>query len=481
MKERRKKLIKKLHFGAAGMVGLSGLSLLLPSCQQKEDDKPNIIFLLTDDHRWDALGYMGNPIIKTPHLDGLARGGVIFQNAYVTTSISACSRACLLTGQYTSRHGITSFSESFSSEEMQNTYPLLLKNQANYKIGFIGKYGVGLDFPDKYFDYWACEKKGQPDYENYDEKGNFIHHTDLVNNQIDEFLEQFGTSDQPFCLSVSFKAPHIQDGDIRQFIPQERFNNLYSDVEIPLPVTYDSCFYYKFPEDFRFPVPGNKTIINENRRRWNLEFTNYEQYQGMAKNYYRLISGVDECVGNILAKLKELDLEKRTIIIFMGDNGFYLGEHGFSGKWYGHQESVRVPLFIYDPRLPKKKQGISLSQIALNIDIAPTILSMAGVSCPETMQGVDLNQLVSDKSNSWRTEFFYEMIIEGFPSIPKSIGIVSKDYTYLRYPELVSGFEEFYDLKNDPLQVNNLIGTSSSNELIEEYRSKTKELEQSVK
>src|SRR5687768_11841362 len=163
------------------------------STETARNKKPNIIFLLTDDHRWDALGVMGNKIIQTPHLDSLARKGVFFRNAYVTTAICAVSRASILTGQYQSRHGIGDFITSFDSAALQNTYPILLKN-AGYRIGFIGKYGVGKpdEQPRHLYDFWECTNKIQPDYEMTDEKGNYIHNTDKVSRDVSKFLDQFG-------------------------------------------------------------------------------------------------------------------------------------------------------------------------------------------------------------------------------------------------------------------------------------------------
>ena len=197
--------------------------LLLISCNTKEKthaslpaeaSRPNIIFLLTDDQRWDALGAMGNDIIQTPNLDNLANEGVLFTNAHVTTYICVASRASILTGQYVSRHGINSFHDTLQGKKLENSYPLLLKKNADYKIGFIGKYGIGLGQPKQHFDYWAAEKMHQPNYENEGENGDFIHYTDLVGNRMDEFLDQFGQGEQPFCLSVSFKALHCQDGEV---------------------------------------------------------------------------------------------------------------------------------------------------------------------------------------------------------------------------------------------------------------------------
>jgi len=203
-------------------------------CRQ-EKELPNIIFLLTDDHRFDAMGYTGNPYIETPNIERLAERGIIFENAYVTTSISCASRASILTGQYASRHGINDFKTDFSDSALFKTYPLILKIRAGYKIGFIGKYGVGLKkHPVDQYDYWDCEQVIQPRYENYDSTGKMTHYTDLVNDRIQKFLSAHG-SDGPFCLSVSFKAPHVEDSDPRQFIYSERYSEYYSNLDYPRP------------------------------------------------------------------------------------------------------------------------------------------------------------------------------------------------------------------------------------------------------
>ncbi len=455
------------------MVSLSGCS------RTEMQKKPNIIFLLTDDQRWDAMGAAGNPIIQTPNLDRLANEGVLFNNAFVTTSICCCSRASVMTGQYVSRHGINSFQTDLEGEVLSMTYPLLLKNRAGYKIGFIGKYGIGLEkHPADSFDFWTCEKLYQPNYENTDENGDFLHYTDKVGSDIKSFLEQFGT-EGPFCLSVSFKAPHCQDGDPRQFIYHPRYSDLYMDMEIPLPETAGEEFWLEFPEDFR--------TNNEARIRWEIRFPDPEQYQESVRSYYRLITGVDDVIGQMMQQLEDLGVAGNTVIVFMGDNGFYLAEHGMAGKWYPHEESIRVPLIVHDPRAPQSQQGLRLEQMALNIDIAPTILSLAGVEIPGSMQGKDLETLYLDGLNApasggapWRTEFFYEHTIE-IPTIPPSLAVVAEDFKFITYPTLASGLEEFYDRINDPLEKNNLINDPASQEKIDLFRNKLDEMKKKVR
>ena len=231
----------------AGLGACTLASSLYHSCS-KANKRPNIIFLLTDDQRWDAMGAMGNKIIKTPNMDRLAREGTLFTNAFVTTAICCTSRASIFTGQWARRHGIHDFSTDFSSEQRAITYYQQLR-QAGYRTGFIGKYGVGKNLPSMDFDYWNGIP-GQPKYEHTDENGQYKHLTQIMGEQSIEFLQDC-SKDQPFCLSVSFKAPHVQDSDPRQFLYDPAYKDLYKDVEIPLPKTADPKFWQTFPDFFQ--------------------------------------------------------------------------------------------------------------------------------------------------------------------------------------------------------------------------------------
>lgn len=437
--------------------------------RDSKEEKPNIIFLLADDLRWDALGAYGNPIIETPNIDQLANRGSMFENAYVTSSICCCSRASILTGQYLSGHGISDFDTDLSEAQLNMSYPLLLKHLSDYNIGFIGKYGVGLDHPKSAFDYWKCEDAYQPNYDNEDTDGNYIHYTDLTGQRIEECIDQFSEEDAPFCLSVSFKAPHVQDDDERNFIYKLRYKDLYKDVFIPVPETADSSYWSFFPEEFR--------TNNEARLRWKTRFSTPEMYQESVKGYYRLIAGIDDVVGELMKHLESRGLDENTIIIFMGDNGFFLGEHGLAGKWFAHNESVRVPLIIYDPVAEHASK--SISEIALNIDIAPTILAAAGIDLPASMQGVNLLRYTEGKLGIKRDWFFYEQKIN-FNRIPKTEAIISKSYKYIRYPD-IPDFEEFYMLENDPYEKNNLIHESRYQNLIAQQKEKLSQLKQETK
>lgn len=411
-------------------------------------ERPNIIFILTDDQRFDALGAMGNSIIQTPNMDRLARAGILFQNSYVTTSICCVSRASILTGQYQSRHHINDFDTNLTPAAISQTYPALLK-KAGYKLGFIGKFGVGKNPPSSLFDFWVNSEAGekpQPDYITVGRNGKEIHDTDTIGYAIQDFLAQYGSNSSPFCLSVSFKAPHEQDGDPPKYIIQPRYKDLYLHDSIPAPVTADPKYWNELPAFFR-------TDANFGRTRWRGLFGTPDLYQQNVKNYYRLITGVDDVIGEMVKKLAKLGIAKNTIIICMGDNGMFLGEHGMEGKWYGYEESIRVPMFIYDPRLPGKISQFKPTQMALNIDIAPTILSMAGVPVPQRMQGLNLVDMLENKIPE-RQDFVYQHYFLGSPHIPREEGIVTARFKYMLFTE--HNYEELYDIKNDPHETTNL-------------------------
>ncbi len=461
-----------LVFALFGVMVLVSMGLTTSDSLPVINKKPNIIYLLTDDQRANTLGVMGNPVIKTPNLDNLANGGLLFKNAYVTTSICCVSRATMLSGQYMSRHGINDFGTSFSEEAFSQTYPMVLK-KAGYQVAFIGKFGVGnpKDQPANAFDYWACSTKSQPDYELKDENGNYLHHTDKVNNDIQDFLKTTD-SNKPFCLSVSFKAPHVEDNDPRQFIFQPRYGSMYAEDSIAETEKMDPKYWNEFPDFFR-------TEENIARIRWHLRFENKTMYQESVRKYYRLISGVDEVVGKLRASLEAKGLADNTVIIFMGDNGFYLGEYGLAGKWFGHEESIRVPLIVYDPR-NKAIQGKQPEEMVLNIDIAPTILKLAGVATPARMQGVDLVTLVGKSGKKLRrSEFFYEHTFMGDPGLPKIEGIVQHRYKYMTFIE--HDYEQLFDLQKDPNEKHNVAKDPAYKSQLASLRNEYKVLKAQVK
>jgi arylsulfatase A-like enzyme len=451
------------------MVGMS-----LAGCQSRligrtaPKKRPNIIFLLTDDQRWDTMGCAGNPIIQTPNMDAMANDGVRFTNAFVTTSICASSRASIFSGQWTSRHGIRDFNTHFSPDALAQTYPMLLRG-AGYRIGFIGKFGVGLekDLPVDQYDFWKGFP-GQGKYEHEDENGNYKHLTQIIGEQAIEFLRGC-SNDRPFCLSISFKAPHVQDNDPRQFIYDRAYKDLYKDTTIQVPEKADPHYFQALPEFLR---------TSEARRRWEIRFSTPEKFQESVKSYYRLIFGVDVVIGTIRQQLKQLDFDNNTILILTGDNGFYLGEYGLAGKWFPHEESIRVPLVVFDPRAGNKLRGRTIEQMALNVDIAPTILEQAGVKAPEQMQGRSLVPLLKGKKPKWRTEFFYEHPFE-HKTIAKTVAVRTQDYKYARYVDY--DYEELYDLKLNQAETINFAKDEKYKKILDSLRKRCDELAQKAK
>ena len=414
----RREFMKQSAAGAAAAIGaLSVSGCSAPDPASAPARPPNIIFLLTDDQRWDMMGCAGNPIIQTPNMDKLAGQGVLFRRNFVTTSICAVSRASFFTGLYARCHGIHGFATSLSEEQHARSYPGMLR-EAGYRTGFIGKYGVGRDMPHDRFDY-SKGFAGQGRFLDKDDPTSRPHLTTIMGDQAQEFLED-STGGQPFCLSVSFKAPHVQDGEAPYFISDPAYDDLYADVTIPPFHKNDSAYYDQ--------LPGFLKDEYEGRIRWDRRFSTPEKYQESVKRYYQLIYGVDVQIGRMLETLQRKGWDENTVIIFTGDNGFYLGERGLASKWLMHEESIRTPLIIRDPR-EKGTAGTTRDEMALNIDCAPTILSLAGIDAPASMNGRDLRPLVPGESPAWRHEWFYEHLFE-HSTIPKTEGVRDERWKY---------------------------------------------------
>ncbi len=429
-----------------------------------QPQKLNVLYLLTDDLRYDKLGCTGDKIVRTPNIDALAARGVLFRRSFVTTSICAVSRASILSGQYARRHGINDFATAFTADAFALTYPMLFK-RAGYRVGFIGKFGVGKSLPAAEFDYW----KGFPGQGNYFDKGAMGHMNQRMGDQALEFLAGQKKS-SPWCLSISFKSPHAQDRAPREFPPDPRDENLYKDVNFVKAKTTDEKFFKLLPEAVQ---------KSESRARFLLRFDTDEKYQATVRDYCRLITGIDREVGRIVEELRKLGMLENTIIVFTSDNGFFLGERGLADKWYLYEESVRVPLIVVDPRLPESKRGKTVDALALNIDHAPTLLDLTGQAIPKSMQGQSLRPWLEGEAKDWRSDFFYEHHT-GVKIIPPSEGIRSQRWTYIRWM-LPTPVEELYDLASDPLQETNLASDPAHRETLETLRGRWQKLQQELK
>ncbi len=431
------------------------------------EDRPNIIFFLTDDQRNDFLGCTGHPLVKTPHIDKLATQGVLFENAFVTTSICAASRASLLTGLYERTHRYTFKTPPLAKVHTEVSYPALLKKDG-YRTGFIGKFGVGVrkGAKDSMFDVFIPLRRSpyfhkQPD-------GSLRHETEVAADKAIGFLRGAKQASVPFCLSVSFNASHAEDGDKKNHFPYPKaVAGLYKGVKMPPPRLADPAVFEAHPEFL-------KKSINRERYfwRWDTE----EKYQHNMRNYLRMISGIDGAIGRVLDELKKLDMANNTVVIYMADNGYYAASRGFAGKWSHYEESQRVPLIVFDPRLGNARRGRREKQVVLNVDIAPTIVSLADGRIPGGYQGRDLSGAINAVAGgAGRSDFFCEHRMD-HSTIPKWEGVRGERFKYARYFEQDPPFEFLHDLENDPMELKNLAKDANYRAQLDRLRSRCDEL-----
>lgn len=422
-----------------------------------QENRPNIIFIVTDDQRWDALGFAGNSIIQTPEMDRLALEGIYFENAFVTTPICAASRASILMGLYERTHGYTFGQGDIKEPLMAQSYPVELR-KAGYHTGFFGKFGVNYPGFSALFDEGEdYDRNGKFD----DQRGYFfktigkdtVHLTRYTGQQAIDFIQK-APSKKPFMLSLSFSAPHAHDPAPLQYFWSSEFDTMYQKVTVPDPIMASDGEFLDQPEYVR---------KGENRTRWYWRFDTPEKYQHSVKGYYRMISEIDTEIGKIRKALDEKGLAENTVIILMGDNGYFLGERQLAGKWLMYEPSLRVPLIVFDPR---KEGGTRNSAFALNIDVTATIFDLAGAKVPKTWQGVSLNSPDLAKRKEFLTEHLWQT-----PIIPPSEALRTERWKYFRYINDPS-HEELYDLSVDPLEKNNLADDPAFQTILQELRTR---------
>ncbi len=427
-------IMSRLHL----LFGLLGLLV----ADVADAAKPlNIVLLYADDWRHDTLGCAGNPVVRTPHLDQLARDGVRFTQNRVTTSICGVSRASLLTGQWMSRHGNRAF-DAFKTPWAE-TYPGLLRTNG-YHVGHVGKWHNGK-FPAEKYDF-ARAYSGTHWITNRD--GMRIHVTQKNEDDALEFLRT-RPAEKPFCLTLAFFATHAEDDNPRQYLPQPASMALYRDVAVPVPSNATDASFRRLPSFL-----ANEQ--NEGRVRWRWRFDTPERFQESMKDYYRLATEVDATCGRVLAELGRQGRLDDTLVLFTTDNGYFHAEHGLADKWYPHEESIRVPLIVRDPRMARTTRGRTDDSLTLNVDLAPTLLAAAGIKAPRALQGRDLAPLyLAPRKPAWRTEFFYEHpTITSIHRIPSSEALVRRDWKYILWPDF--GTDQLFDLRADPQEENDL-------------------------
>lgn len=414
----------------------------------------NVIFILTDDHRYDFMGFTGRlPWLQTPNMDRLYKEGAWFKNAFVTTSLCSPSRASILTGAYSHVHTIV---DNFAPEPPNNIYFPMYLQKAGYQTAFLGKWHMGeeasADNPRPGFDHWESFK-GQGVYYNptlnIDGKqvafGDSAYISDLLTRHAIDWLKGRNKS-KPFFLYLSHKAVHSP------LAPAKRHVGMYKNQPYQLPVTY----YQTLNDDYK--KLNWPEWVKQQRFSWHgvdYPYNSHQRIDDIVRTYCETLMGVDESIGAVLDYLKSEGLDKSTLIIYMGDNGFSMGEHGLIDKRHFYEESVKVPFLAYCPEL--FKGGQTITKMVQNVDVAPTILSVAGLQPPAALPGKSFIPLLKGDSATWRNKIFYEYFWEyDFPFTPTVFGVRSDKFKYIRYYG-VWDTNELYDLEKDPNETTNLI------------------------
>jgi uncharacterized sulfatase len=438
--------------------------------------QPNILLLYADDQRDHTIGCAGHPIVQTPNIDRLADAGVRFENAFVSTSTCWVGRACLFTSTYERKHLYRARPGPLDPELCETSYFAVLK-KSGYRTGHLGKEHVNIanESAKKMWD--VRERIGRKPYFKKMEDGSERHETQILGDWGIDFIKE-QPKDQPFCLQISFNATHAEDGDKRPGIghfPWPKVTDgMYEEQEMPLPPLNDPAIYEAQPDFLKASI---------NRQRYFWRWDTPEKYQTNMRAYFRMISGIDHVVGRLVDQLEKQGLADNTIIVYTADNGYYLGDRGFAGKWTHYEQSLRVPLVIYDPRLPEAKQGRVLPEMALNSDIGSTLIELADLPAPDTHTGRSLAPLLrGDEVSDWRKDFLCEFLaVPG--TIPRWEGVRGEHMTYARYS--VEGpdkppYEFLFDLKTDPDQLTNLAMDDKHIAALNRMRARCDELVSSV-
>jgi arylsulfatase A-like enzyme len=449
-------LTRRQFLAASGVaVAIAALPAAAAETPQK-----NVVFILGDDHRADLLGCAGHPFLKTPNLDRLASEGVRFSNTCVTSAICCASRAGILTGMHPARHRVIDFATAIRDEDWKVSYPQLFRS-AGYRTGFFGKFGVNGDTaPAAAFDVVMA-----PAYDAYyfpKDNPNARHADDLHCEAAEKFIQAQAAAKQPFCVSLSFRSPHAVDYADKPYQPAPEFQSLYNDVTVPHPQNNGAPGFEILPEFLR---------DSEGRRRYEHNFGGDARYQESTKNYFRMLTGIDSYIGRLRETLKSAGVADNTLLIYMGDNGYFLGERGLEGKWYAYEQSIRVPVIVFDPQSSPESRGKVDARLANECDISATLLDFAGISIPERIQGQSLRKPLTGSPDTWRKDYLYHHHFK-HPRIPRSEGVVSPEWKYIRWLDGAPGYEELYDLRKDPWETVNLAFDPKHAETRETMRSR---------
>ena len=465
------------------MLSLMGLLLgPLGVCAAGEVEapkRPNIVFILMDDLRWDDLGCMGHPFVKTPQIDRIAREGALFQNAFATTPLCSPSRASFLTGRYPHSHGVVDNVDRSALSHQLVTWPLLL-HRAGYETGYVGKWHMGIDDTRRPgFDYWVCVK-GQGTYNDpeLNEDGRVAkvpgYVTDIFNDRAVAFLER--PHSKPFLLYIAHKAVHpdlvqysdgrISDPNAGTFVPADRHRDLYAREPVPRRPNVNDRLDGK---------PALRRPIDDVPPLGPATGTSDEQ----VRNRLRVLMAADEGVGRIFKALEQTGKLDDTLVIFTSDHGYFYGEHGLSvERRLAYEESIRIPLLMRYPRLIRA--GTTLDPLVLSLDLAPTLLELGGAPVPEGLHGRSLVTLLAGQAwkarNSFLIEYFSATDVV-FPRMRQMAyhAVRTGRWKYIHYTEL-KGMDELYDLESDPFEVRNVIADPPTRETLLQMQTELRRL-----
>jgi len=438
------------------------------------EQRPNVLLILTDDQRWDAVGYHDKPLlgIDTPNIDRLAEEGVQFNNMFVTSSLCSPSRASFLSGTYAHTHGVRDNFTDYPRE--LESFPMAMQ-KSGYQTAYIGKWHMGEadDSRRPGYDYWVTHK-GQGKY--YDTTFNVDgerqtvlgYYAHVVTDMANDWIKNRDT-DKPFAMVLGHKAPH------GPFIPEEKYQNTYDNVAVTYP-------------DSAFKLEGKPEWIKERLPTWHgiygplygfrENFPDMSQaaivdFRKFVRSYTATINSVDDSVGRVLKQLEDEGILDNTIVIYSSDNSFLLGEHGMIDKRTMHEASIRVPLVVRYPKV--FKAGTRVEHQVLSIDLAPTLMELTGAGQLSNAQGQSWVAAAQDKDAEWRESWLYEYNYEEqFPYTPNVRGVRKGDWKYVAYPHGDGGAlrhkEELYNLAIDPAEEFNLVDISKHAEKLAEMR-----------
>ena len=466
---------------------------------EKIKSKPNIIFILSDDHTTNAISAYGGlykNIAPTPNIDKIANEGAILKNTFATNSICGPSRASILTGTYSHVNGYYKNYKGGVFDNSQWTFPQELQ-KSGYNTALVGKWHLASEPVG--FDYYKYHiSRGQQGFywdPIYNDNGNEVKETGYATNLTTDFALEWlkeRDSEEPFCLLLQYKAPH------REWSPDKKYEKLWENEELPYPITFNDDYLKReltagntemtmdffCREDMKLSPPDS--LNEKEKRKWlsygfkrdevvildkniSAEENKKLRFQTYIKDYLATIKSVDDNIGRVLNYLKESNLEENTIVIYASDQGFFIGEHGWFDKRFMYEESIRMPFLIKYPGVIKPKTVNT--DIITNIDFAPTLLEIAGVDSPNSIQGKSFfKNLLRKKSRNWRQSMYYHYYEYPFyHHVQPHYGIRNERYKLIHFYYDVDVWE-LYDLKKDPSEINNIITSKEHQELIKDLK-----------